>query len=98
MSFATLEADLNAAVVAAFSNCTATMNGAPIVGVFDNRSVDQQIGGLELESTGPQFRCLTAAVPAPPNDRTLIVNGTTYTVHRREADNTGMSTLYLHAA
>ena len=98
MSFATLEADLNAAVVAAFSNCTATMNGSPIVGVFDNRSVDQQIGGLELESTGTQFRCLTADVPAPPNDRTLIVNGTTYTVRRREPDNTGMSTLYLHAA
>ena len=98
MSFADIESAINTACTAVFANCTATMNGQPITGVFDSGPVFQSVGGIALESTGPQFRCLTADIPAPPNHRAITINGAAYTVTKPEPDGTGMSTLQLHKA
>lgn len=56
---------------------TATYNGATSVnGIFDS----PDLGVLGVGGDNPSFMCKASDVAADPTGKTLVVNGTTYTI------------------
>lgn len=75
----------------------ATLNGAAVTVIFD-APVAQQFTDPGLYAPSPSVRIATASVPASPEGKALVVNGTSYTVREHVADGTGMSVLMLSRA
>lgn len=89
-----IEAATAAHAVAAFSNCTATIDGLAVGGIFDNGTA----AALNVFGTNPTFTCLPEAVGSDARGKTLIVNATSYTVREAKPDGTGITVLELEAA
>jgi hypothetical protein len=90
MSFAALEARVNASVLKHLSNAQATLDGFPVQGIFKRDYVEAG-GGMGMSSTAPTFRMSSFDVPINPVGKLLIVNGVTYRVAAHEPDGTGVS-------
>ena len=74
--------------------------GSPVTfdAIFDNGNVDQSVGGLLIEATGPQLTLATSDVPAAYKAGTYTINGSNYTAVEHKPDGTGLSVISLHAA
>ncbi len=72
----------------------ATLDGISVEGIFDNGSA----AGLGMLGTNPTFTCASASAPSSKRNKTLVVNGTSYTVREIKPDGTGMSVLELEQA
>lgn len=92
---AAIESATAANAVAAFANCTATLNGVAISGIFDNGS-DAGLNNMMLGSN-PTFTCKTADASSP-RGKTLIVDSVSYTVREAKPDGTGITVLELEKA
>lgn len=92
---AAIEAASAAHALAAFSNCTATLDGSSISGIFDNGNATG-LNGLML-GTNPVFLCATADMSGDARGKTLVANSVSYTVREAKPDGTGFSTLELEA-
>jgi len=91
-----IETATAAQAVAAFSNCTATLDGVLVDGIFDNGSA-AGLGNMMLGGS-PTFTCCSADAPSSKRNKTLVVSGTSYTVREIKPDGTGMSVIELEAA
>lgn len=94
--FASLEAEVNAAVFAHLANATATFAGAVTVdGVFDNGYA----AALEIGGSDPTFRCLSSALPAVVAGSAVTIRSINYVIAGPvEQDGTGVSALNLRQA
>ena len=74
--------------------------GSPVTfdAIFDNGNVEQSVGGLLIEATGPQLTLATSDVPAAYKAGTYTINGSNYTAVEHKPDGTGLSVISLHAA
>lgn len=79
--------------VAAFANCTATLNGVAIGGIFDNGSAN---AFNMMQGSNPTFMCATTDA-ASAVGKTLIVSGVSHTVREAKPDGTGFTLLELEA-
>lgn len=70
----------------------ATLNGAPVQGIFEAAYVQQEYGGA---ASTPIFTLPSASVPANPVGMALVVGGSTYQVVEPMPDGTGVTTLRL---
>ena len=95
--FERLEQRLNSAVITRLSNAVGTLNGAEVVGMFDNSYHAGDIG-IGMASTQPAFTTLTAHVTGEAVGQLLVIHGTSYYVAAHEPDGTGMSLLLLEVA
>ena len=74
--------------------------GSPVTfnAIFDNGNVEQSVGGLLIEATGPQLTRATSDVPAAYKAGTYTINGSNYTAVEHKPDGTGLSVISLPAA
>jgi len=70
----------------------ATLNGAAVVGIFDNGYQDQEFGG---SASTPSYMLPAASVPGGVVGMTLVCNSITYKVVETMPDGTGITTLRL---
>lgn len=68
---------------------------ASILGIFDNGYGEAPLGLVGVGGTEPRFRCKAADVDADPADKTLVIDGTSWTIVRGEPDGTGLTRLIL---
>lgn len=95
MSFAALEARVNAAGKTKLSNAAATVGGVPgISGIFDDAYIDP----LGMSGSQPSLLCASADVSAAAQGAAVVVNAVSYTVGSIQADGTGMTRLLLQEA
>ena len=74
-----------------------TFNGTTtITAVFYGPYLEVDENGYAVASSKPSLWCRTVDVTSVTKGSTVVVNGTTYTVHTMEADATGMSAISLH--
>lgn len=92
MSFADLQARVNASVAAKLLTDAATLNGVAITGKFANGN--SAVLGMML-GTNPTFTCLTSASGSEPRGKTLLVNTVNYTVREDKPDGAGFTLLEL---
>lgn len=93
---AAIEAATALSAVAAFANCTATLNAVATDGIFDNGS-DGALSGMLL-GTNPTFTCSSTSASSASRGQTLVVNGVSYTVREVKPDGTGITLLELEKA
>ncbi len=94
MNWQQLQTRTNAAVLAAFANAEALLDGQSIVGIFDATPATFDV----VADTAPIFQCASASVPADPRNLALVVGAASYTVREYTHDGTGLCTLKLEAA
>lgn len=95
MSFAYLEASLNAAAVGQLGNATLRWAGGGTAAVvFDARYVD----ALGMATNQPRLRALSTDVADLAIGAAVTVDGVAYTLQAVEDDGTGLVTLILRAA
>lgn len=94
MSFAALEARVNASVFKHMANAQATVDGNPVDVIFDGAYVTSDVG-MGMANARPAITLATSDVPATPNGKPVIVNGVTYAIAAHEPDGTGVSVLLL---
>ena len=90
MSFAALEARVNASVLKHLSNTLAILDGRQVQGIF-YRAYAESPGGMGMAGTAPTFRLSSFDVPIDPIGKLLIVNSVTYAIAAHEPDGTGIS-------
>ena len=73
---------------------SATLNGVPVSGIFDN-GYDEQAIALGIVSSGPVFTLASSSVPASAINMPLVVNSITYKVVAVMTDGTGVTRLQL---
>lgn len=76
---------------------SALLDGAAVVGIFDNGFVLTG-GGLGMADTAPSFTLPTASVPASVRSKPFVYAGVTYVVAEHQADGAGVSILILARA
>ena len=91
MTFATIEARINAAALAKLANCTATVAGVVVAGIFDNSYADI----YSMDGLAPSMQCATSDVSTAMRGTAVVVNSVSYTVAGIEPDGTGMTRLVL---
>ena len=75
---------------------TANYNsGTSVVGIFNNAHELAPLGMAMQAAARPEFLCRSADLDASPVGKSLIVNGTTYSVAEQQPDGTGMTLLIL---
>lgn len=81
---------------------TATLNGEPVTGIFDNGYALAAVGSYGMASSTPSYMLPSAQVPANPVGMPMAVDpdGTDarYTVTASEPDGTGITRLLLEVA
>lgn len=70
----------------------ATVDGADVVGIFDNGYVEAADGAATRQ---PTFTLATLDVPLSPVGKALVHAGITYSIAHHEPDGTGVSVLFL---
>lgn len=75
----------------------ATIEGAEVVGIFDNSYDAAAIAVGDIAGSIPAFTLSTSSVPAKPAGKLLVVNGKTYKIVEHRPDGTGVSVLRLEA-
>ncbi len=73
---------------------TVTLDGVQVTGIFERPYLE--VAGMA--STGPAFRCATAAAIGTVQGDTLVFNGDTYEVASVQPDGTGLTRLLLELA
>jgi len=68
------------------------LNGVVVAGIFDNRYLEQELGG---SGSAPTYTLASASVPANPAGLPLVVGGVTYKVVEPMPDGTGVTVLRL---
>lgn len=96
MTFAALEARVNATALAKLANAVATLDGVSISGIFDN-GTQSGLSNMML-GTNPTFTCASASASSSSRGKTLVVDTVSYTVREVKRDGTGMSVLELEKA
>jgi hypothetical protein len=71
---------------------------ATIPGNFANGNAEAPAGLVGVLGREPSFRCIEDDVDEDPAGKTLVVNGTSYTIIRGEPDGFGLTRLVLEAA
>jgi hypothetical protein len=89
-----IEAATATQAVAAFSNCTATVGGVSVAGIFDDAYTDT----LNFSGSFPALSCASADVSTAAQGAAVVVNGSNYTVAAVKPDRTGMTLLQLAEA
>ncbi|MBY0243183.1 MAG: hypothetical protein K2X55_28145 [Burkholderiaceae bacterium] len=84
-------------VAGEFSEADDTLNGLPIIGIFD-AAYEVSGGGMGMSNTHPAYTTATASLPVEIIDTILATNGKDYRVVNHEPDGTGCSVLILEAA
>ena len=74
---------------------SATLDGAPVSGIFDNGTALGSVGMMGMSSTSPSFTLPTASVPDSPIGLAVVVGSASYLVAAHEPDGTGVSVLVL---
>lgn len=77
--------------VAAFANCTATVGGSAVSGIFDDAYLDP----LGMSGSQPALLCADADVSTAVHGTAVVVNSVSYTVASIQPDGTGMTRLLL---
>jgi hypothetical protein len=94
MSFAALEARLNASVFKHLANVRVSLGGTDVDGIFTNNYAVSG-GGIGMATTAPALRVPTASVPANPIGTAVTVAAQPYDIMGHEPDGTGFSVLIL---
>lgn len=94
MTYASLEARLNASVLKHLANVTVSLGGVDVGGVFSNVHAVTG-GGMGMSTTTPALQVPTSSVPGSPVGQSITINGVSYAIAAHEPDGTGMSTLVL---
>jgi len=68
-----------------------------VSGVFLNGYAEAAVGLVGVGGTEPRFVCAAADVDADPTGKSLVIDGTTWTIIRGEPDGTGLMRLVLAA-
>lgn len=93
-AFADLESALDAGILSAFSNASATAGAATFNVIFDAEYSD----ALGLGNTSPSCLADDDDVSAVAVDSSISIGGTSYTVREKHSDGTGNTRLILEAA
>lgn len=91
---AAIESATAASAVAAFSNCTATVGGVAMNGIFDDAYIDP----LGIAGSQPSLLCKSADVSGAAQGAAVVVNAVSYTVGSIQPDGTGITRLLLQEA
>lgn len=92
MSFAALQARVNAAVAAKLITDAALLNGSEVTGQF----VSPAAAAFNmLDGNEPSFTCLYSAISGDPRGKLLEIDGEGYAVRRAIDDGSGMTRLIL---
>ena len=92
MSFAEIKQRANAAILARFA-VEATINAAPVNGIFDNDYAD---AFDVMAGSQPSFLCASADVASIARGAAVIIGGIAYTVQKPpQADGAGFTRLIL---
>lgn len=98
MSFAALEARVNAAVMRRLWNASALIVGGSVEFPVIFESV-AAIGEFGITGPSPQATAADADVVAlTPHSSQIVINGATYLVLDKQSDGTGLTSLVLEAA
>lgn len=89
--FAAIETSVNAALMGALANVTATVGGVSVTGIFDAAYQD----ALGITGSAPALLCASADVAAAVEGTAVVVGSTSYTVTTAEPDGTGLTRLRL---
>lgn len=84
-------------VAGEFAGGADTLNGVPVVGIYDGAFVSSG-SGLGMSDTRPVYTMPSSAVPADVIDLVLVANGASFTVVNTESDGTGVTMLILECA
>ena len=71
-----------------------TLDGSPVVGIFDGAYVKAG-DGLGMASTSPAYTLPASAIEGAPDGKRLVANGIAYEVATHEPDGTGIVILHL---
>lgn len=91
---AAIEAATAANAVAAFANCTVTVGGVSVAGIFDDAYLDP----LGIAGSQPSLLCASADVSTAAQGTAVVVNAVSYTVGSIQPDGSGMTRLLLQEA
>lgn len=72
----------------------AVLGGVPVIGIFDNDYLLEDLGG-GMAASGPIFTLASADVPASVAGLSLVVKGVAYKVVEPMPDGTGVTALRL---
>jgi hypothetical protein len=92
MSFAALEASVNASVLAHLANALVHIGGVDVPGIFRNPSSVAALGHGAAD-TSPTVTVASSAVPADAVDQLIEINGVPYSIVNPAPDGTGITVL-----
>lgn len=91
------EARVNAAMVRHHANAEGTLDGAPVVGIFDDQFTRAEVGVAGMAAAEITFS-LPLLDAVDPVDKLLVLGAVTYRVVEARPDGDGWVTLHLEAA
>lgn len=75
---------------------SATVDGSPVNGIFDNEYFDDTVGAqMGADSSQPAFLCAAADVSSATINSTVVIGATTYKVTSVQPDGTLMTRLVM---
>ena len=87
------EARINQLAIARLSNADVCINGVMVRGIFEDPALQENIGGLGIDTTTPNVKILSGDWIAPA--KTVLVNGVSWRVAGKKPDGGGMICLQL---
>ena len=91
--FAQALADMHAALVPMLANVVASIDGAPVPGMFANAYATAAFDQVSLEASLPSLTVLPAQLPAAPVGLEATVNAVDYIIRAAEPDGQGTTGL-----
>jgi hypothetical protein len=92
MSFALLQAQTNASVLATLANAQVLIGGVEVPGIFRSPSSVANLGHGAAD-TSPTVVVASDAVPADAADQIIQIDGVPYSIVNPAPDGTGLTTL-----
>lgn len=94
MTFAALQSRLNAKALERFG-AVHSVDGQDVQGDFVSPGKKFTINDVSFEAQQPLLVVVDGDVPADPDEKPVVCEGTTYAIQRVESDGHGLSVLYL---
>ena len=98
MSFAAVEARLNASIMRNLANAVAVIGQRDVPVIFDSEYTVGSVGVARMGAAEPQMVLATSDVPADFVDSTVLVDGVAWRVRERQPDSqlaTGLTLVIL---
>ena len=99
--FADIEASISATALEMLANAEGTLDGHPVTGIFDAGFENGTLAGYGTVGSSPTFSVLSAAVPAKPEGKQVVITSGfgigTYRIANAYPDAGGVTTLHLIA-